>query len=88
MHYVVWGIGRRGKRVTDFLGIEQIVAFIDEDKRHRHINFLGKEVISFEEFKTRYNNALLVVTPLNNSDIISRLETEKIIYVLPEDIMY
>lgn len=86
-HYVLWGIGKRGKRMIDVLGFEFIEALIDTNPRYRNQTYMGKAFIDIETYKEKYSNLPIMVTPVENEDILKKLYKEGIWrYVFPEDI--
>lgn len=89
VQYVLWGLGRRGKRMINVLGIDSIEAFIDKDSKYKDQTYMGKKIISFEEYKKHYVNLILMVTPKDNEEILEILHMNGIWrYLLPEDIPF
>ena len=46
--FVIWGIGERGKIITEFLEDSQILAYIDTDISKQGMDYLNHPIISFE----------------------------------------
>lgn len=68
MKYIIWGAGQRGKWALWFLGVENVIAFVDSYKETG--SYIGKPVITFEQVKNGYEDCLLVITPLEGSALI------------------
>lgn len=71
MKYIIWGAGRRGKWTIQFLEEKNVLAFIDGNHERIGEEFCGKTIISFEEAQKKYNDYLIVLTPLEGSDEIA-----------------
>lgn len=69
--FVVWGAGLRGKRISKLLGAN-VLAYIDKTYQLRPY-FEGKPVISFEEYKKKYFNCPIIISPLFPQEIWSFL---------------
>lgn len=67
-----------GQRLVSFLGTEYIAAFIDTDSFLQSIgNIQGIPIISFLEYKRRYHQYVLVLTPSGGmSDYIEKMLVE------------
>lgn len=55
VNFVIWGIGKIGKALFDFLGKERVVAFIDRNYEIIE-NFSGKPVISLEQYLVEFQS--------------------------------
>lgn len=78
MKYIIWGAGKRGKWVLQFLGEEKILAFVDSSREKTGNIFCGREIISWREAIHRFSEFLLVITPLEGSaEIEKSLKEEK-----------
>lgn len=73
MKYVLWGIGRRGKRCLESLGIENIVAIIDKDSNLFGIYANKIPIISLDEYQIKYYNFPIIITPRVSEDIVHEL---------------
>ena len=76
--FVIWGAGDRGKLITEFLGESQIAAYIDSDKAKQGKAWHNRPVISFSEYKVKYNEYFVIVTPVDEEPILSELESNHI----------
>lgn len=70
MKYIIWGAGRRGKWANNFVGSENVVAFIDGNKQRIGQEYCGKKIITFEEAREKYDDCVIIITPLQGSDNI------------------
>ena len=48
MKYIIWGAGRRGKWAIQFLGEENVLAFIDGNEKRIGQDFCCKKIISLK----------------------------------------
>lgn len=62
MKYVIWGAGSRGGRLFKHLKKEDVAAFVDKSRDKVGKCYYGKEIISLEEYKEAYKDAVLVIT--------------------------
>lgn len=76
MKYVIWGSGERGKVITETVGDNKIIAFIDSNKEKVGKTFCGKPIISYEQYKESYSEYVIVVSIVYNERISDRLEKE------------
>ena len=89
MKFAVWGAGVRGNLAVSFLGIENIEVFIDENPRLCGCVYQGREIISYREYKERFSECYIIVSPNDCTMIIDILEKEGIKnYSILEDIIY
>ena len=89
VRYIVWGAGVRGKQALDFIGQENIVAFIDRDERLQRCGFCGNPVIDFLTYKAKYQNYLLIISFLESTETVQMLEKEGIYsFLLLDDVIY
>jgi len=72
MKYVIWGAGRRGKWTNHFVGAENVAAFIDGNEQRLGHEFCGKKIITFEEAEKKYEDCLIIITPLQGGDNIEQ----------------
>lgn len=70
MKYIIWGAGRRGKWAIQFLGEENVLAFIDGNEKRIGQDFCGKKIISLKTAEELYKDYIIVLTPLEGSDEI------------------
>ena len=85
MDFIIWGAGTWGKRCANFLGEERIVAFIDSDLEKIGTRIKGKKIISFAEYKKKYINKVIIVSPIKSDEIIEKLEINNIEWYLRFD---
>ena len=62
MEYVIWGAGERGARIFPHLNPDSVKAFIDIDSNKIGNEYLGKAVISFEEYKLHFSNCYIIIS--------------------------
>ena len=62
MKYVIWGAGERGARLFPHLKKEEVVAFIDNNLEKVGKEYLGKKIISFEEYKHEYKDCWIIIS--------------------------
>lgn len=78
MEFVIWGAGNRGTDVINVLK-DRVVAFIDND-----VNSIGKAkrdvpIISYEDYKKKYKECVIIVTPDGyENEIAKQLEKDDI----------
>ena len=70
---VVWGIGERGKVLTEVLGETQIIAYIDMDKTKQGKSYLNHPIISIEEYQERFSDYFIIVSPHDEEPIVNEL---------------
>ncbi len=80
MKYIIWGAGRRGKWAIQFLDKKNVLAFIDSNPERIGDKFCGKTIISFEEAQKKYDDYLIVLTPLEESEKIAQYLENKAFY--------
>ena len=78
MNYVIYGAGYRGKRLFDYIGTENVCAFIDQDRAKQGKEYCGKPVISLDEYQKKYVSCLVIITPTYSSGIEDMLEENDI----------
>jgi hypothetical protein len=89
MEFVVWGIGLNGTVAVDFVGIENIVAFIDTNTDFIGENYFGRPVIDFDTYRVKYKNHFILITPKDHTKIVELLEQEKVnSYLLLSEILF
>lgn len=60
--FVIWGAGKRGKRVLALIGRERVVAFIDCASDKVGKQYCDKPIISFDEYQRHYNMLVIVIS--------------------------
>lgn len=73
VRFVIWGAGKRGKLITYFLKQSQIIAYIDSDKKKQRTWYLGYPIISFEEYRAKFQEHFIIVTPVDEGPILNEL---------------
>ncbi len=76
--FVIWGVGERGKIITGFLHEYQILAYIDSDISKQGAYYLNHPIISFEEYLENFNDYFIIVTPVNEEQILNKLHDHHI----------
>ncbi len=86
MKFIIWGTGIRGKRIANFIGLCNIVAFVDSDKKMQKKDYEGIPIIDIDEYYQIHSKYLLIISPMENKEIISILEKMEIYsYLIFED---
>ncbi|MBD5555772.1 MAG: DUF115 domain-containing protein [Roseburia sp.] len=85
MKYVIWGAGFRGRVLTETVGIDNIVAFIDSDKEKIGTIFCGKHVISYEQYKKEYTEYVILISVALNEQVSNKLTAENMFHLNIED---
>lgn len=81
MKFVIWGAGFRGKNICTYLGNDRIVAFIDKSVDMQGKCVEDRPVISYEEYKEKYNKIPVIISPILYVDEIKAcLERDGISY--------
>lgn len=78
MEYVIWGAGERGARIFPHLDSDSVKAFVDGDANKIGNEYLGKAVISFQEYKKRYRHCYVIISVSHEDDVVSVLEENDI----------
>ncbi|MCI9401943.1 MAG: DUF115 domain-containing protein [Lachnospiraceae bacterium] len=74
MNYVIYGAGYRGRGVSNYIGFDNVAAFIDTDKDKQGKKYFGKPVISIEEYINKYFMHYIIITPICIDNIEVELE--------------
>ena len=78
MRFIIYGAGNRGKRLTNYIGEDKIVAYIDQDEEKRKNGYCNKKVINLLEYKKKYNDTFIIVTCFYDNTIGSFLQVNEI----------
>ena len=78
MKIFIWGCGIRGRRFVQFVGKENVIAFIDSNSSLYGTFISDIPVISFEEYLSKKEQGLLVVTPLHDYEICRKLKKARV----------
>lgn len=74
---LIWGAGENGRRIFQHIGMENVIAFIDNSKMGGC--FCEKPVISYETYKEKYKDYFIVISPLESKQIEEQLFKDNII---------
>lgn len=80
MEFVVWGVGARGKNLYKKFS-DNIVAFIDSDKKKVGMEWCGKKIIDLEYYKMHYTNYVILISMIRadwTGEIVRQLKEEGI----------
>lgn len=80
MKYIIWGAGNRGKIINSILQDNEILAFIDSNKNKIGKTYCGKPIISYEEYKQKYRDIVIIVSPVMGDLIKAKLKKDFIFY--------
>jgi len=78
MKYIIWGAGDRGKRIFYHMNTEDVVAFIDNNVEKQKELYCNKKVIGLAEYKEKYFDCIVVISPVREESVIAQLEKEGI----------
>lgn len=76
--FVIWGIGERGKVLTEVLEETQIIAYIDMDKTKQGKFYCNHPIISIEEYQEKFSDYFIIVTPNDEDPILNELHKRNI----------
>ncbi|MCH4191449.1 MAG: DUF115 domain-containing protein [Butyrivibrio sp.] len=82
MKYVIWGTGYYGEQAVKCLKEENIVAYIDSDKKKIGGVFHSKRVITYKQYLDFYQKYAIVIaiqSPQSINEIVLRLDEKDII---------
>lgn len=76
---VIWGLGTNGKNLIDVLGTQNVIAIIDSNIEIQNEKFYYDiPIIDFKEYKNKYSNFFIVITPMKYSEIENFLKLHSI----------
>jgi Protein of unknown function DUF115. len=78
MKYIIWGAGIRGERILKHIGKRKVEAFIDMDQKKIGKEYLGTQVISFDEYMIKYRKLYIIISCLEEQEVINLLEAKEI----------
>ena len=58
MRYVIWGVGKKGKRLFGLLGKDRVEAFVDSNESLIGSTAFDKEIISYDSYKKNMESIL------------------------------
>lgn len=77
MGYVIWGAGNRGTNLCRYFK-DSVNAFIESNQDKIGSVYMGKAVISFEDYLGKYAEDMLIVSPADDKDILAILRQKGI----------
>ena len=77
MKYVIWGSGKRGKWILEWLGREQIIAFVDSDFTKVGQEYEGIPILDVEIATEFYRNYVYIITPYGYEAEIAQILEDK-----------
>lgn len=81
MEFIIYGAGYRGKRLQEYLGSENVLAYIDGNQDKQYELFCGKPIISIEKYIEDYKDVFIIVSPAyTDADEIEGLLISRGIY--------
>lgn len=78
MKLFIWGAGDKGKRIFGHLKSEDVVAFVDGDLDKIGGKYLGKQVISLEEYIKTYKEHLILIAHADEQRAIEYLHSRDV----------
>lgn len=78
MKYLIWGAGVRGARILPHIGPDMVEAYIDVDKDKVGKEYLGKKIISFNEYLEEFKECYIIISCQHEQEIIDILEEKKV----------
>lgn len=82
MKFIIFGVGTRGKRLLKFLGSDRVEAFIDNNDFLWNTSYDDVPIINLTEYKEKYFDSLIIVTPIIDIGILNQLKNENITKIL------
>lgn len=76
--FVLWGLGNFGNAFYDVFGSANIVAVMDNNKTFSNKLWHEIPVISIAEYKKTYRMYSIIVTPVQNNEIIKKLQENSV----------
>lgn len=77
--YVIYGAGIRGRGLYEYLGEENVAAFIDSDSEKIGKTFCGKPIVGIEDYKERYAQCFIIISVFfDRMSIICRLMEKEV----------
>lgn len=80
MKFVIWGAGHWGKVVSEWLGKEKILAFIDSNSEKIGKIYQDRPTIDYNTYKKKYCGHIIIVCILGGDEIIDLLERDNVFY--------
>ena len=69
MKFVIYGAGTRGEKLIKYIGIDNVVAFIDKDEEKINTGLYNKPVINLNEYILNYSNYFIIISPIQEDEI-------------------
>ncbi len=76
--YVVFGAGNFGKLALQFYGEDKVQFFIDNDEKKIGSLYLGKRIVSFEDYMNSKDRFTIIVAVNNSDGIVKQLRKRHI----------
>ncbi len=80
MEFIIFGAGYRGKRLQEYLGSENVIAYIDSNQDRQKELFCGKPIISLEKYIQDYYDIFLIISSVYAANEIEELLISRGIY--------
>ncbi len=78
MKVCIWGAGEKGRRIFWHLEPENVLYFVDSDKNKIGSEYLGKKVISVEQYEAEFSSYFLIITHMEDIKKIEKRDKIKI----------
>lgn len=78
MKICVWGAGEKGWRIFQHLEPEDVLYFVDSDRDKIGSEYLGKEVISVEQYEKEFSSYFILITHMEDLREIEKRDQIKI----------
>ncbi len=72
MNICIWGAGDKGKRIFQHMEPEDILCFVDSDKKKVGTDYLGKKVISVEQYIKNYSDHFILLSHMERVEEIEK----------------
>lgn len=74
----IWGAGEKGERIFRHLEAENVIAFVDSNRDRTGKMFLGKDVISVEQYLEKYSDFFIIIAHSDETQAVKILESREI----------
>ncbi len=75
---IIFGAGNYGKKAIEYYGIDEVAFFVDNDKKKHGRKYVGKEILSYEDFLTVKDNYELIIANSHYEAIAEQLAKSEI----------
>lgn len=84
MKFAVWGVGKLGKILLQYLHKDKVAVYIESDVNLQGIEYQGIPVVDFERYMSEYYQYPIIVSPLQaETEIIGFLKKKGIDWCFP-----